>query len=227
MEALAAAVHSVTENSIQSSENSGMLKPSSRNTSSGSLTEGLSGEMAKTNLSSSLIPPPQQLMRRSKSYSELDWRKNLSLVDRNLVREKVREAYAASVNDIEALLDMVADLHEDYIFKISPSRLDYFKEGSKARKSVTMKMRKCASEEPNHIIRNVSSGSLASATSPPTTKRPSNAEDYIEEIENSKKLRSHPSSPVNNKQQLGQGHGVSFSPPVISHMSMSSVAHSF
>jgi hypothetical protein len=81
-------------------------------------------------------PPKVNLLHKSKSFSysqsasrDSDWRKTLSVEERQAMRKKIRDTLENSVPDYETLLTVFCDMEEESLFKMAPSRLDYFKTG--------------------------------------------------------------------------------------------------
>ena len=93
---------------------------------------------------SQVAPPQVPLMKKSKSFSynqgQGDWRKNLSVEDRQKMREKIRETLRSNVVSFETLLEICSDFEEDMLYKLSPSRLDYFRTGSEFKNKICKKI---------------------------------------------------------------------------------------
>ena len=63
------------------------------------------------------------------------------------MRERIREAYRTNFNNFEDLLDACATIEEEFVYKLAPSRLDYFKQGVHYEKFVLPQKRRRHSED--------------------------------------------------------------------------------
>jgi hypothetical protein len=77
-----------------------------------------------------------------------DWSRQISLEERQYIRDKIRAAYLKKMeNSFEDLLETCAAIEEELIFSSAPSRLDYFKSGVQFERRVAEK--RCQMKNPS------------------------------------------------------------------------------
>lgn len=77
-----------------------------------------------------------------------DWSRQITLEERQYIRDKIRAAYIKKMeNSFEDLLETCAAIEEELIFSSAPSRLDYFKSGVQFERRVAEK--RCQLKNPS------------------------------------------------------------------------------
>lgn len=74
-----------------------------------------------------------------KQNKELEWRRFLTVEERQQVRVKIKEAYQTNCSSYEDLLQTVVAIEEELLHVAAPTRLDYFKSGCRFDKRVAQK----------------------------------------------------------------------------------------
>lgn len=86
--------------------------------------------------------------RGSVAPREYEWRRFLTVEERQGVRSKIRAAYKASCSTYEDLLATATAIEEELLHISAPSRLDYFKSGCQFGTRVSEKRKQIATDEP-------------------------------------------------------------------------------
>ena len=79
--------------------------------------------------------------------SAYEWRKFLTVEERQGVRLKIKAAYKSSCTSYDDLLDTVMAIEEELLHISAPSRLDYFKSGCQFDKRVQDKRKQIAVDD--------------------------------------------------------------------------------
>ena len=116
------------------------------------------------------------------SVGSADFRKYLTIEERQEVRRKVREAYAKSCTSFDELLDTLVAIDEELLYVAAPSRLDYFKSGFEFENRVVLKRKQLARAA------NAATGGSASSSSS-SSAAPSSAAGANQSEEPTKKQR--------------------------------------
>eukprot|EP00631_Chrysoreinhardia_giraudii_P000396 CAMPEP_0197421922 /NCGR_PEP_ID=MMETSP1170-20131217/12121_1 /TAXON_ID=54406 /ORGANISM="Sarcinochrysis sp, Strain CCMP770" /LENGTH=206 /DNA_ID=CAMNT_0042949213 /DNA_START=57 /DNA_END=677 /DNA_ORIENTATION=- len=100
-------------------------------------------------------PPPPALMSRQSSLTRLgststgqrdyEWRRFLTVEERQGVRAKIRQAYKNACTSYDDLLTTCVAIEEELLHISAPSRLDYFKSGCQFDKRVAEKRKQFSS----------------------------------------------------------------------------------
>lgn len=60
----------------------------------------------------------------------------ITLEERSYIRDKIKAAYGRKASTYEDLLELTCAIEEEFVFAAAPSRLDYFKSGTKELKAL-------------------------------------------------------------------------------------------
>mmetsp|Transcript_1047 Transcript_1047/g.1307 ORF Transcript_1047/g.1307 Transcript_1047/m.1307 type:complete len:218 (+) Transcript_1047:43-696(+) len=145
-----------------------------------------------------LPPPAPSFTRRSSSLNSArgytpvpsesgEWRRFLTVEERQSVREKIRTAYLETCPTYEDLLPTVVAIEEELLHVSAPSRLDYFKCGIQYDKRVHEKRKQFFSNT-NSLSQGIVSSS-SSSSGPSTNHNNIEEEDIVNASTSNKRLK--------------------------------------
>jgi acyl-CoA reductase-like NAD-dependent aldehyde dehydrogenase len=72
--------------------------------------------------------------------ASVDWARQITLEERQSIREKIKDGYSKRALTYEELLAACSAIEEELLFVAAPSRLDYFKSGVQYDKRIAEKL---------------------------------------------------------------------------------------